>query len=276
MLTYTSRRNLFGTLSSDSGAANLEVGDTLINEADREVINAKPWRFREKTLTKSTVASQQFYYIGEGRVRNVTVTIGSTRYTPTEVTTIDDWDRLNQSTSTSDTPEYFFVSDGRIGFYPTPSTSTSNAITVNLFRGHKDLTIADYTTGTITTTSGTTITGSGTTWTEKMAGRWLRITDSNTANTGDGEWYEISSVTSSTVLELASPYLGTAITAGSATYTIGQTSIIPGDFHMVSVHRAVEQYFSFIQPEKERAALAKENYAEGLKRMQVELGGTSI
>jgi hypothetical protein len=276
MLTYTQRRNLFGKLTSDSSTANLETGDTLINEADREIITSKPWGFREKTIVKSTVGSQQFYYVGAGRIRNVTVTIGSTKYTPTEVKTQDEWDRLNQSTSTSNTPEFYFVGDGRIGFYPTPSSATVDAISANIFQGHKDLSIADYSTGTITTTSGTTITGSGTSWTSKMEGRWIRITDSNTANTGDGEWYEISSVTSATVLELVSPYLGTAISAGTAAYVIGQSSIIPGDFHMVSVHRAVEQYFSFIQPEKDRAALAKDNYAEGLKRLQVEYGGSTI
>ena len=250
--------------------------DTLLNEGDRKVITSKPWGFREKTITKSTVASQQFYYIGYGRVRNVTVTIGSTRYTPIEVKTREEWDYLNQSTTESNTPEYYFVGDGKVGFYPTPSSATSNAITANLLQGHKDLSIADYTAGTITTTSGTTITGSGTTWTSQMAGRWIQITPSDTANTGDGEWYEISSVTSSTVLELVSPYLGTAISAGSAAYIIGQTSIIPSDFQMLSVHYALEQYFSYIQPEKDRAALAKENFAEGLRALQIEHGGSTI
>lgn len=276
MLTYTTRRNLFGKLSSDSGSANLTVGDTLMNEGDRKVITYKPWGFREKTITKSTIASQQFYSIGNGRVRNVTVTIGSTKYTPREVKTRDNWDRLNQSTSLSNTPEYYFVGDGRVGFYPTPSSSTASAITVNLLQGHKDLSIADYSTGTITTTSSTTITGSSTVWTSQMAGRWIRITDSDTANTGDGQWYEISSVTSTTVLELVSPYLGTAITAGSAAYVIGQSSIIPEDFQMISLHYALEQYFSYIQPEKDRAALAKQNFAEGLKALQIEYGGSTI
>lgn len=276
MLTYTTRRNLAGRLSSDSASANLTLLDTLINEGDRKVINFKPWKFREKTITKSTVASQQFYNIGNGRVRNVIVTIGSTVYTPCEIKTRDDWDRLNESSSTSDSTEYYFVGDGKIGFYPIPSSATTNAIEVHIFQGHKDLSIADYTTGTITTTSGTTITGSGTTWTSQMAGRWIQITDTSTDNTGDGEWYEISSVTSTTVLELVSPYLGTAITAGSAAYTIGQTSIIPSDFQIISIHYALEQYYSYIQPDKERASLAKQNFAEGLKALQIEHGGSTI
>lgn len=263
-------------MSNDSGTENLLKGDTLMNEGDRKVITSKPWRFREKTITKSTVASQQFYLIGNGRVRNVIVTIGTTVYTPCEIKTRDDWDRLNQSLSTSNTPEYYFVGDGRIGFYPTPSSATSNAIEVHIFQGHKDLSIADYTTGTIITTSSTTITGSGTSWTSQMAGRWLRITDTSTANTGDGEWYEILSVTSSTVLELRSPYLGTAISAGSAAYTIGQSSIIPEDFQMISVHYALNQYFAYVQPEKERAELAKLDYLEGIKALQIEHGGSTI
>jgi len=276
MLTYTSRRNLIGKISGANSADSLELFDSLLNEADSEVINSKPWKFREKTITKTTVASQQTYYVGYGRVREVTITIGTTKYTPREIKSLNDWNRLNQSTNvTSDIPEYFFVGDGNISFYPKPSSS-GNTITCDLYRGHKDLTIADYTTGTITTTSSTTITGSGTSWTSQMAGRWIRITETNTANTGDGEWYEISSVTSSTVLELVSPYLGTAISGGSANYVIGQTSIIPSDFQMVPIHAALEYYFTYTDPDEKRADKAKTKYAEGLKRMQIELGGTSI
>lgn len=279
-LSYTARRNLCGKMCGDSSAANLVILDTLLNEADREICTMKPWSFREKSGTITTVASQQFYDI-PGRFAKLitgTVTIGSTRWTPQECKTREDWDRLNQATNvTSDIPQYFFLYDGQIGFYPKPSSS-GNTITYNYLVTSKDLSIADYTAGTITSIANgaTTVTGSGTSWTSKMAGRFIRFTDSDTANTGDGYWYEISSVTSATVLELKSPYDGDSISAGTAAYTIAQLPIIPENFQMVPIHRALEQYFKYIKPEPERAKAAADDFARGVKRLQVEAGSDVV
>lgn len=280
MQTFTTRRNLVGVMTGDDGTINLSRMDTLLNEADKEVCTLKPWSFRQKTKTLSTETDNAHQLPNDcARVLDVTVTIGSTKYSPKQVKTRDEWDRLNQSTSiTSNTPEYWFIFGKVLSFYPGPSSATTNAITVSYHREIKDLSIADYTTGTITTiTSGsTTVTGSGTTWTAQMAGRYIRITDSSTANTGDGYWYEIASVTSATVLELTAPYNGTSIAAGSAAYTIGQVSIVPEDFQMVPMYRALELYFTSIKPEKDRADKFKSLYIEGVRRMNAELGASSV
>jgi hypothetical protein len=280
MLTYTTGRNLLGKLSGDSSSANLTVLDSLHNEFIREVITIKPWPFRQKTVTRSTETDNIHDLPADcGKVVNITVTIGSTKYSPRRVKTREDWDKLTQSTNTtSNTPEAYFVFGKTYSFYPAPSSATTDAVTIVYVREHKDLSIADYTTGgVLTATNGSTsIVGTGTTWTSAMAGRYLRITDSDTANKGDGVWYEIASVTSATALALVAPYAGTSISSGNAAYAIGQTSIIPEDFQMLPIHRTLEHYFTFMQPEKERAQLAKGLYAEGLKRMQAELGSTSI
>lgn len=279
MLTYTTTRNLLGKLTSDSSAENLLVLDTLHNEFIREVISLKPWPFRDRTRTFSTNISNIHYLPADcGKVNTITVTIGSTTYTPRIVKTREEWDMLNQSTTTSNTPEAVFVFDNFFSFYPAVASATTDAGLISFKRNHKDLSIADYTTGTITsiTSGSTTVVGDSTAWTSQMAGRWIRITESNTANTGDGEWYEIASVTSATVLELVSPYNGTSISAGTAAYTIGQASMIPQGFEMLPVHRTIEHYFSYIQPEPNRAQLAKNNYSEGIKRMNAELGSNRI
>lgn len=281
MLTYTSSRNLIGNLTGDSSSANLTVMDVLLNENIRDIITQKPWGFREKTRTMSTVASQQFYNLPAdcNKVVNATVTIGSYTYSPKRIKSRQEWDVLNQSsTSTSDIPQYYFVFGKTLGFYPIPSSATTNAITYSYLRDHKDLSVADYTIGTIVSiaSGATTVTGSGTSWTSQMTGRYIRITHSDTANTGDGEWYEISSVTSATVLVLVSPYNGTSISAGSAAYTIGQTSMIPENFQMLPIHRTVEMYFTSIQPEQDRAMKFKELYMEGLRRLQAEAGSMAI
>ncbi len=277
MLTFTQRRNLYGNLTGNTSSSNLTLGDQLINETDREIITSRPWDFRERTQTPTTVASQQFYNLAPnyGKLINTTITVGTTKYSPKEITSRKTWDQLNESTSTSNTPEYFFIFNKQIGFYPTPATA-GNTIT-NIYQAvHKDLSVADYITGTITTTSTvgttTTVTGSGTTWTSAMVGRYIQIA---TAGGGDNEWYEIATVPTATTLTLTLPYSGTAITAGSATYIIGQSSIIPSDFHILSVYRACELYYSGPGFDADRAATWKNLYREGLIRMQSELGGKS-
>lgn len=277
MLTYTGSRNLFGTLSSNTTETNKVLGDTLINEKAREIISVKPWNFREKVSTKSTVASTQFHNLEPdfAKLITTTVTIGSTTYTPRESKSLEHWNRLNQSVSTSNTPEWYYILAGRLGYYPRPSSATTDAITDTYLRKHKDLTIADYTAGTITTTSTasgvTTVTGSGVTWTSGMIGRYIRIDQP----TGDNVWYEIATVPTSTTLTLTLAYAGTAISAATATYTIGQVSILPEDYQILPVYGALEIYFTSVQPEAERAQLYKTLFNQGMLRMQNELGSKS-
>jgi hypothetical protein len=281
MITYTTARNLLGTLTGDSGTTNLTTLDQLHNEAIREVITAKPWGFRQKSTVLDTIASQQFYNLPAdcGKVLNTTVLNGTTRYTPKRLKSREEWDRLNQTTNfTSNIPEYYFVFGKTIGFYPTFSSATDDAITINYEREQKDLSITDYTTGNIlTATSGSTaIVGTSTSWTAQMAGRYLRISDSDTANKGDGYWYEIASVATTTTLTLVAPYSGSSIAVGSASYTIGQTSIIPEDHQMAPIYRALDNYFSYIKPAPDRAQLAKNDYANAMRRMQIDCGSMAV
>lgn len=271
MLTYTSSRNLFGTLTNNSSTANLAVGDTLINAAIREVLRSRNWHFLNKTdSTLTTTASTQFYRLPYdlAQVLTVTVAIGSFVYQPREAPSREFWQALNKTTYTSTYPEYYYVYDGQIGLWPTPS-STGNTVTIYYKRTVKDLSIGDYSTGSVVSVSngGTAVVGSGTSWTAKMAGRYIRITDSDTANTGDGFWYEIASVSSSTALTLVRPYGGTSISAGTAAYVIGQASLIPEDYQDLPVHKAVQVYFTSIQPEPARAKVYSDLYNQGYSEM---------
>ena len=84
----------------------------------------------------------------------------------------------------------------------------------------------------MTATNGSAaIVGSSTVWTDRMVGRWIRLTYSDTDNTGDGLWYEVAGVTDATNLTLTREYGGTSIAAGSATYTLGQMPLLPESFH---------------------------------------------
>lgn len=285
MLSYTGARNLFGDLVNNSSSGVLTLADTLINQRRRVILTARNWWFLEKPFTLTTIASTQFLDI-PGDIDRLTsdpyVTVSSTRYTPREAPSRAFWDNLNETSYTSDFPEYWYLFNGQLGLYPTPATA-GNTITFTAKQRVRDLNVADYTTGAITTTATTanvtTVTGSGVTWHTGMIGRWIRITDGSAANTlsGDHQWYQIATVPTSATLTLENPYGGTALAAASATYAIGQMSILPEAYDELPVFLALQIYFASIEPNSEKATLyasmAKDLYTQLLADHANKTGG---
>src|SRR3990167_6053211 len=168
-------------------------------------------------------------------VESIEVDVDGTIYSPIPAPSKKFWDELNYSNQISDTPQYWFVQDGKFAIWPRQATS-GNIINLNSKIRVPDLNVADYTTGNIDiiTNGSHQVTGAGSPgWTTPMVGRWLRITHSNTAaSSGDGEWYEIIAVESATVLYLSRPYGGRSLTTGAAaSYTIGMMPLLPEAFH---------------------------------------------
>jgi hypothetical protein len=258
MRSFTALRNLYGTFTQSTTTANLALGDLYINDSIRALstLRGGKWWWLETTKDASTVASQRAYPIPNSirKLTDLYVTVAATIYLPEPVYDPDKWKLvLAYQLGESDVPLFYYREGERVLVAPIPATS-SNTIT---FRGRKnlrDLSIADYTTGTIVsvTNGGTALVGSGTTWTASMAGRFIRITESDTANKGDGFWYEIASVGSTTTLTLLKPYEGTTIAAGAAAYTIGQMSPIPESYDIAPVYRATALYWDS-KGEKDRA-----------------------
>lgn len=203
------------------------------------------------------------------RVASLYVTVGTYNYTPKECPSRGRWDALNMTTFQSDIPTDWYIYDGKLGLFPRPATAT-NIVTINSKQLARDLTVADYTTGGILTAvkGSPTITGTGTTFTASMVGRWLRITESDTANKGDGYWYKIRSYTSATVITLEKPYQGTAITAGNAAYTISQCSLMPEQYQDLPIYGALRTYFTSVQPDNSKAQLYEGMYSEMYKMME--------
>lgn len=279
MKSTTVLKALFGSLTNNSATVNTTLGLQLMNDSIRRIAAERDWDFMQKAVTASTVASQQFYNLPYDyhQLIDVTVLTGTNRYVPVEVPNREAWDLLNQQSSyTSDIPQYYFIFNGQIGFWPTPSSNGSSNITYNYLRRIIDLSVEDYTTGTISqaTNGSTTITGSGTTWTSPMAGRWLRITPSNTAaSSGDGVWYQISSVTNSTTIVLDKAYNGTSIgPAAGGAYNIGQMPILPEAYHDLPVYEAASVYFTTVQPEPVRAKMYMDRFEYIAKRMRADHG----
>jgi len=248
LYSYTGGRNLYGELTNDTSSTNLTNGDLYINSDIGRVLSSRPWPFLFREGTVSTVANQQYVEIPANikKVTGLQIQSGSTLWTPKEVPNVNFWHRLNYtvaSSHTADYPSWVFYNQGRAYFHPTPSTIRTVFLTGRI--GFGRLNVADYTTGTATGALGSTaITGGGTTWTNSMAGRWIRLTNSNTAGAGDDEWYEIASVESTTSLTLKKPYRGQTVTNASNAYTLGQMSPIPDGYQEEPIFRATAIYYS--------------------------------
>ncbi len=207
--------------------------------------------------------------------KSVYVTVGSYRYAPKEVPTQREWDILNQVVINADITTHYRVYDGFLELYPKPSTADS-VVTLNARRTAKDLSIADYTTGTIdiVPNNNQLVTGLNTVWTTPMEGRWLRITTSDTATAaGDGFWYEIAKVISGTTLVLRKPYGGTALTTGAgAAYIIGEASLIPEPHDTLPLYDALKTYYTSVDPNAVKAREYANLYDESYLQMVRDFG----
>lgn len=270
MKSYTTGRNLYGKWTKNSSTANLTLGDEVANDNYRRICALKDWSFLHRLRTTSTVASTQFVNLpyDVDLVESVFVTVSGNRHTPKLITSREEWDQLNYSTSpTSDTPQFAFVYNGQIGLCPTPSSS-SNVISINAKVRVIDLSIADTTSLTITTLANASTaltTSSG--LTVQMAGQWIRPTYSNTANTGDGQWYELSSVTNATTAVLVRAYGGTSITAGTAASTIAQMPLLPESFHDLPWVAAASDYW-YKEADLKRGAAFEKIYDKGIEALK--------
>ncbi len=245
MKSFTNLRNLYGTFTKNTATANLSHGDELMNDHQRTLCAKADFQFLHKTRTLTTVADTQFLNLPYDiyKVESVYVTVSSTRYVPKIKHSKEEWDMLNLTSYTSDVPLYASVYGGQLGLWPTPATA-GNTITINGKLKIRDLNIADITTSTITTlaNASTALTVSAG-LTVQMAGFYIRPTFATTANTGDGLWYEIDSVTNATTATLVRKYGGTAIAAGTAACTISQMPVLPEDYHTMLPLYAASTYW---------------------------------
>lgn len=116
--------------------------------------------------------------------------------------------------------------------------------------------------GTVSVTSGSTaVTGASTLFTttvnQQLEGRWIKFSQPQ----GDGLWYQIASVNSTTGITLYQPYQGTTISNTSG-FTIGQMPLIAEDFHDMLQWKVLSDYFTTIQDEANKANNADKKYKE--------------
>jgi hypothetical protein len=276
MLTFTSLQNRFTDLGVNTSAANLTRGIALVNDSLRYL--TQKYYFNENQYTTTTVVGQQAYQLPFNikDIINMTVSVGGILWQPIESPNRQQWDSLNTIPFNSDFPQFFYrFKANQINMFPAPTTN-GNVITINYKRRIKDLSAIDYATGTVIVTNGSaTVTGTGTSWTKNMAERFINIPLTTLDTTsGDNEWYQIQTVTSSTTLTLYNTYTGNTTSVGT-TYTIGECPLLPEDYQDIAVYRALKIYYTSIVPNATQAEGFNSLYREGKAVLDFEFGAKS-
>jgi len=248
MKSYTTLITELQDITGDNSSAQETIFARWINDTDKLVSAKAPFLCMEATATKATVASQEGYQIPNTiqRIRSVKVTLsGGTIYRPRPVEDPRYWEYLQSlQAGDSDATRLYMRQGNQILLWPEPAT-TGSTITIRGRRRLRDLSLADYTTGTISaaTLADETITGASTAWATNAVGNWIRIDYTY----GDFQWYEISSITSATILELVKPYEGTTFTGQAETYKIGEFSYIPPEYHPLLTYRPLAIYYQHLE-----------------------------
>ncbi len=214
------------------------------------------------------------------KIKNGTITVGQLVYTPAPVQSIQEWTMLNALPYTSDIPNHFYIYNSQVLFWPIPST-TGNVITFNYKGRVPDLSIADYTTGTLSSIAvgDTQVTGVGTTW-SAIAPTGVDVSFLNlflkvTPPSGDGIWYPIQRFESTTSLTLLTP-IQNAPSATAAAYVIGQLPLLSEDFHDMLVFGALEVYFASILNDDKAAQKYGTLYRTRLDLLEAYAGSKSV
>lgn len=253
-MTFTDLQTSFLQDSGNAGSSNATLLDFFTRrltaryqQAFSEIANLET----QQVKTASTVVNQQFYHMPSGMIdtEDVTVTIGSIAYPLITVDSQIQWDRINQVLlSTTALPQFIFPRRDDFGIWPIPQGVYT--ITFNYHIRDRSMGVADYTTGTVTVANNSqTVTGSATTWTSAMVGRWFIVNDAT--KQGQGWWYRISGVGSTTSITLETSY--EQASAAGATYRIGESPELPEEIHLSLSDGVVADYYAGPRSDQQKA-----------------------
>ena len=130
MRTYTSYVNDIPRIINNTQADNATWGMEMVNDSLRYLTTRYFWN--EESVSFNTQQGVQFYNLPAQlkKLINVTVLIGNVLWQPKECSSRQFWDALNVIQFQQEFPYYYFIWDGQIGIWPTPTNST-DTITIN-------------------------------------------------------------------------------------------------------------------------------------------------
>lgn len=149
MLTYTGYLNRFTDLTQNNSTQNQTRGLQLVNDSIRYLV--QKYYFNEQQYQTLTQAKVQVYQLpfDAKDVINETVLVGGILWQPLEASSRQFWDALNTIPFYSDFPQFSYrFKQNQIQLFPVP-TSSGDPIQINYKRRIKDLSVADYKTGTL-------------------------------------------------------------------------------------------------------------------------------
>lgn len=240
MLTFTDQTNMYQQITGDYSAAGLVIAKRDINDGGAMFLNRLGRKFNKQFKVADLEEDRQYYQLPMDvlRISSIRVLHGTFWYTPTLITSEEEWNMRNSIEITGNYPLYFFIRGFReVGLLPIPSYDAEDSLEVSFEPQHILLTQDDYTAGTITVSNGNVaITHSGTGFTPQMVGRWVQVTDGT-----DGRWYRVASYTSSSQLNLENYYEG--ISGAGRTFRIGEVMNIPEAYQDAPVYYAVDRFY---------------------------------
>lgn len=129
---------------------------------------------------------------------------------------------------------------------------------------------------TVNATNGSmAVTGSGTSFTvttnQQLESRWIQFPQP----TGDGLWYQIANISSTTGITLYQPYQGTTITNAPG-FIIGQMPLIAEDFQDMILWKDLQEYFMTIVDNSKKAQQFLELYEQKLQLLQEYSGSNTV
>ena len=225
-LTFTDMQNLAKEVVGLTDAATVLKLKRDINVGAGKFLAALGREYNRKSRFTDSIANQQYYQLPEDaqKLKEIVYNNGDWKVPLEQIPDEFTWRQLNMMNTVGLPTHYFIKGFDEVGLFPIPSSAVTDAIELVFSPKHVELTQDDYTTGTLTVTEGSqTITGSGTTFTSKMVGQFLQVTDGT-----DGNWYRVSDFVSATVLTLENYYQGTS--GATKTYRIGQVVDLPEEF----------------------------------------------
>ena len=206
-------------LSLNESQSNRDLFSTMIQDEHRKIL--QEYFFNESSFTINTVAGQQFYPLpyNYSKLKTGTITNGNLTWTPTEILSRRAWDLLNtQKNYAGNIPNNYYIWGNKIGFWPIPS-STTEVITFNYQIRVPDLTMTDYTAGTVAATN----TGGVTATTNLFGGSTSYTTATGVATTGgNGSGCTVDITAVSGVITAV------VVNAAGSGYQVGDTLTISG------------------------------------------------
>ena len=238
-ITYTDQQNIAKEIIGLTDATTLITIKRDINIGASLFLACLGREYNRKARFTDLVADQQYYQLPEDghKLKEVIASSGGWNVPLEQIPDEHAWRMMNMFTTTGQPSHYFIKGYDELGLYPIPSATITDGLELAFSPRHVELTQDDYTTGTVTVTNGSqTVTGSGTTFTAKMVGQWIQVTDGT-----DGNWYRVSAFTSATVLSIENFYQGTS--GGTKTFRIGQIPDLPEEYAEAPVDYACYRHF---------------------------------